>query len=262
MRVRLFALVGCAALGVVGCGGAGGGGDDTNVPPGEMCPTGESPMMAAYTLDSGRLQWVACSPDEGLFIAEAASDDTVWVLAPGGEPIALDARTGVELGRGSEAEFPNSVPDDADRLMRSSPVVDGVYVTAGQDDPLVGVDYATHTPLWENVGLLVYDDVWAIGDGAVFAMSGGRVVGYEIADGAVRWEVGALGEAIGWPWHVADGRLYLLWFNVQVLSTSDGSTIWETNYPHPASGFPRMFGVVTNDDTVFVSFTAIPSGGD
>lgn len=288
MRVRLLVLAGCVTLGVVGCGDDGKGGVDSvateeslppaslnidpNAPPGEMCPTGEWPIVAAHALDSGRLIWVACNPDPGMFIAEVASEDTVWVLEldVAEVPIAFDARTGAELGRGTEADFPHGVPDDADWHMRYSPAVDGVYVTAGQDDPLRGVDHATQTQLWENVGFLAYDDVWAIGDGAVFAMKwdtsgqqrGGWVVGYNIADGTVRWEVDALAEPTGWPWHVADGRVYLLWYNVQVLSTTDGSTIWETKYPQPEGGFPRMFGVVANDKMVFVSFTAIPSGGD
>ena len=114
-----------------------------------------------------------------------------------------------------------------------------------------------------------YDDVWAVGDGAVFAVNRAelregvrntQVVGYKIASGEVRWE--RMTDGYLWPWHVRGDRLFVLWDNLEVVDTSDGRVIWETDYESPASGFPRMTVAVANDDFVFVSFTVVASGGD
>ena len=53
-----------------------------------------------------------------------------------------------------------------------------------------------------------------------------------------------------------------MWNNLQVLATDDGSVLWETHYPEPSSGFPRMMGGAVNSQSVFVSFTSEGSGGD
>jgi hypothetical protein len=48
--------------------------------------------------------------------------------------------------------------------------------------------------LWTQPGSPPYDDVWAIGDGAVFVVDGnlsaggGRIVAYELDSGEMRWE--------------------------------------------------------------------------
>ena len=96
----------------------------------------------------------------------------------------------------TRTRFVSEVPADADRPVETPPVIDGVQLTGGQDDPMVGVDAATSETLWTQPGHLVYDDVWAVGDGAVFAMETflgdgspkpPALVGYEVATGDVRW---------------------------------------------------------------------------
>jgi hypothetical protein len=58
-------------------------------------------------------------------------------------------------------------------------------------------------------GNLVYDDVWAVGDGAVFAFerraTGNVLVGYDISSGVSRWQH-ALTEEFR-PFHVVDRQL-------------------------------------------------------
>ena len=51
-----------------------------------------------------------------------------------------------------------------------------------------------------------------------------------------------------------------MWTNVALIATDDGSTIWRTDYPE--AQFPRMTGLASNDHSVFVAFSAVPSGGD
>jgi hypothetical protein len=141
-------------------------------------------------------------------------------------------------------------------------------VTGGQDDPLVGLDAATGEEIWRVVGIPVYDDVWATDDDAVYvlardssgATSGSWIAAYDVASGAERWRTET--DVLGWPWHVARGRLFAMWFDLQVIDTTDGSTVWGTSFGQPSTGFPRMFGAVTNDRVVFVSFTSVQAGGD
>ncbi len=105
--------------------------------------------------------------------------------------------------------------------------------------------------------------------GAVFAVENNLVpedpqppalVAYEVATGDVRWHRDLA--AYLWPWHVNGERLLVMWNNLQVLATDDGSLLWETHYPEPRSGFPRMMGGAVNSRSVFVSFTSEWSGGD
>jgi hypothetical protein len=61
---------------------------------------------------------------------------------------------------------------------------------------------------------------------------------------------------------VTGERLLVMWNNLEVAATDDGSVLWETNYPLTESGFPRMMGGLANSESVFVSFTSRWSGGD
>ena len=112
--------------------------------------------------------------------------------------------------------------------------------------------------------MLVYDDVWAVGDGAVFAVergdTGSVLAAYEVASGETRWQTALT--AYLWPWHVIGERLLVMWTNLQMVATGDGKVLWETEYAEPPSGFPRMMGGVANTRSVFVSFTTVRSGGD
>jgi hypothetical protein len=238
----------------------------------ELCGERGWPVVAAYDLVDGHLRWSACSPEGGLFVMAAASEDTVWVsrfTSTGQEYVAFDAGSGNELRRTTPAEFESDVPAEADKSVETPPVIDGVQLAGGQDDPMTGTDAATGTTLWTQPGHLAYDDAWAVGDGAVFAVENEYVpdkpappalVGYEVATGEVRWRHELT--AYLWPFHVTGERLLVMWNNLQVLATDDGSVLWETHYPEPRSGFPRMMGGAVNSQTVFVSFTSEPSGGD
>jgi outer membrane protein assembly factor BamB len=240
--------------------------------PAEMCPEGASPMAAAYDVDNGDFRWAACPPAGGLFLMAAASEDTVWVeetkeTSARSTYIAMDADTGEELWRGDESRFLDEVPDDADRPVDTPPLVDGVQLDGGQQVPMTGTDAASGDPLWTQPGHLVYDDVWAVGDGAVFAGEDDydsddpkppALVAYEIDSGEVRWER----DSFQPPWHVMGERLLVMWNNLEVVATDDGSVLWETNYPLTTSGFPRMMGGLINSESVFVSFTSRWSGGD
>ena len=86
------------------------------------------------------------------------------------------------------------------------------------------------------------------------------LVAYEVTSGAIRWQNELAAHM--WPWHVAGERVLVMWTNVQVVATGDGTVLWETHYPEPATGFPRMMGGVANSRSVFVSFTSQPSPGD
>ena len=107
---------------------------------------------------------------------------------------------------------------------------------------------------------MVYDDAWAVGNGAVFAVEQPALVAYEVATGDVRWRRD-LAEYL-WPWHATGEWLLVMWNNLQVAATDDGSVLWDTAYPETPTGFPRMMGRLANSDSVFVSFTSESSGGD
>jgi outer membrane protein assembly factor BamB len=91
------------------------------------------------------------------------------------------------------------------------------------------------------------------------------MVAYEVATGDVRWRIEATMETTDFvlltPWHVTGERLLAMERNLQVLATDDGSLLWETNYPEPASGL-NMHGGLANSESVFVSFTSVGSPGD
>lgn len=244
--------------------------DEPGPVPAEMCPKEAWPVAAAYELETGNFQWATCTPEGGLFLPAAASEDTVWVVGGQPEYRAFDAASGKELWRGDQTRFVSEVPADADRPVETPPVIDGVQLTGGQDDPMVGVDAATSETLWTQPGHLVYDDVWAVGDGAVFAMETllgdgspkpPALVGYEVATGDVRWRRETTFTGPG-PWHVSGERLLAMWYSLQVLATDDGSVLWEIGYPEPSGGFPRLMGGLANSQSVFVTFTSEASGGD
>lgn len=239
----------------------------TNPEPGAMCAQGSSPIMAAYDIDSGAFQWVACAEGGGMFLAVAASADRVWVEEPGEttQQFVLDAATGEVLDAASAGE----VPDDADHWTKGPPSAEGVHVRGGQDDPLVGVDTATGAVVWQAAGHPYFDNVWAHGDGAVFvdawdptgATPGGWIAAYEIVSGAERWRWAQEGTYAS-PWHVTGERLFAMGPDLWVLDTQDGTVLWHTSYGESATGYPRMFGALANDDSVFLAFTSVPSGGD
>jgi outer membrane protein assembly factor BamB len=249
------------------CGGSDGdsGAVDPGPTPAEMCADGW-PIAAAYDRETGGFQWASCTPEGGLFLMEAASDDTVWLQKSGveSEHWELDAATGTVSARGEGVNSVSDVPDDADRPVDTPPEIDGVQLGGGQGVPTTGTDATTGELLWTQPGTLAYGDTWPVGDGAVFAReqngASSATVAYEVGTGAERWRTPEPGYL--WPWHVEGDRLLVMWDNLRVLDTADGSVVWETAYPVPPNGFPRMMGGLANDESVFVSFTSEPSGGD
>jgi outer membrane protein assembly factor BamB len=150
--------------------------------------------------------------------------------------------------------------------VETPPLIDGVQLGGGQDEPMTGTNASSGEMLWTQPGNLVYGDVWPVGDGAVFATENETtfdLVAYEVATGDVRWRRN-LSEPLG-PWHVIhDDRLLAMWNNLEVVATDDGTVRWRTEYPKPLSGpiYPRMMGGLANSKSVFVSFTSVASGGD
>ena len=237
-----------------------------------LCPTMSTPVVAAFDLEVGELRWVACLEGTGLYMPEAATGDSVYVAridqSTGNKVvIAYDASSGEEQWRGGDTRLAAEVGDDADRPVRDlNPTIDDVVLSGGQQESLAAVDASTGGSLWEQpAARLAYDDVWAVGDGAVYAVENDgtpnmELVAYELRTGDVRWRR-PLSEPM-YPWHVAGDRLFAMWNNLNVIDTNSGNVVWETVYPIPTDGFPRLFGAVANDDTVFVTFTTETSGGD
>jgi hypothetical protein len=147
------------------------------------------------------------------------------------------------------------------------PELDGLRLKGGQDDALVVSDASTGEKIWSVMDHLAYDDVWAVGDDAVYMAhieestagpSPWTLRAYELQTGEVRWEVEPTSES--YPWWVADGRVFSMWTDLTVLSTDTGEVLWATDYETP--GFPGMRGVLANSTSVFVTFASAWGGGD
>ena len=232
--------------------------------PGDMCEAKSEPVVAAYNIDNGDLRWVACTLVDpvrrGILDVSA---DVVWIelISPNGEQrlVGHAKADGAAQPAGSDAP-----PLPTRTGPAPWPEVDGVRIVSPQEGPTSGEDAISGSNLWTQPGSSVYDDVVASGDGAVFVMdrqtADRTIVAYEARTGAVRWlrDLGSDNDA--WPWHVENGRLFAIWDDIVVVSTGDGSVLWRTRYPE--AEFPRMTGVDADGDTVFVAFSALPSGGD
>ena len=228
--------------------------------PADMCAADSSPVAAAYDLASGAFQWAACGEGQVRRDVVGVSDEAVEVevFASSSGPqqlLAFAANDGSALpASGTQPTLPGP----------AGPGPDGYRVEGGQDDPTSVFDTATGELVWTHPGSPVYDDVWAVGDGAVFVMKLGatppfHLIAYELASGDTRWEIEP-DPADVWPWYVDGNVLYAIWTNLALISTADGSTIWRTDYPNVE--FPRITGVRANSDTVFVAFSTVASGGD
>ena len=232
--------------------------------PFEMCPAGELPQVVAYAYDGTEVRWASCTDEVAYRGLLPVTDGVVYVGAFDGL-IALDAETGEEI-EDPPPPPPSGIdePETQDGFTRVE--VGDYVVTGGQDDP-TSVLAVNGVAGWTQPGVWAYDDVWAIDDGAVFAVERATdtLVAYELDSGDTRWSYqgDSYGEGL-WPWNAVDGRLYTLWFNLQVRATSDGALIWRTDYPvdeMSATGL-HMTGVETDGSSVFVSFTTGSSGGD
>ena len=246
-------------------GGAGGR------RPAAMCDAPESVTLVAYALADGAYRWHLCGTGSTWYDLVAASSDTVYVSDIGSsssDVLAIDASTGAVTATLSRAEVFAEVPDDAATPMHAAPHLEDVRLSGGQDDPLVAVDAATGAALWSANDPLAYDDVWAVGDGAVYMghvepngdeLPTPSLRAYELRTGAVRWEVPMTTGAY-YPWWFGDGLVFALWTDVTVVASDTGEVLWATDYA--TDTFPGMRGVLANDDTAFVTFTSQWGGGD
>ncbi|MET0907943.1 MAG: PQQ-binding-like beta-propeller repeat protein [Ilumatobacteraceae bacterium] len=274
MRRRSFRLrqVGVTAVGVLvvpalgACGDSDGDTESAapsvavSPPLDEMCGDGQVPQAVAYDLDDGSFRWASCAEGNAYRSVRAVTDDAVYVQsstgASGGETLALDPANGRVL-----IDAPALPP-----VQSSGPSieVDGFTVTGGQDDPTTVSD-ADGNELWSQPGVWVYDDVWAIDDGAVFAFEreSSRLVAYELESGEIRWEYAGDPYAEGlWPWHAEDGRVYTMWNNVQVRDAGTGDLRWATAYPPPPNPDWRLSGVDADSEAVYVGVGTAASSGD
>ena len=247
-----------------GTGGAEGTASNTTRP----CAQEGQPALAAYNRKTGALKWAVCATDNVRRDVLQATDKAVYLATSErgtAKVTAYDTASGEELPDGGPAnERPASTPRTGPY---ENPAVDGVRIEGGQDDATSAVDASTGKVLWSQPGSPPYDDVWAIGDGAVFVINRRgptppQLVAYELKSGATRWKLDGVDPygAMGWPWFVEGKEVFTIWSNLAVISTRDGKTRWQTNYPR--AEFPRMTGVRANATLVFVAFSSIASGGD
>jgi outer membrane protein assembly factor BamB len=231
----------------------------TEPAPDEMCDQGSVPQAAAYGFDNGTLRWVSCTDELAWRTVRAVTDDAVYIVTESQAVTALDPSSGDVLG---EAPPP---PPENDPGHPPVIEVDGVRVR-GEQGTGVSVTGANGVELWTRPGGWVYGDVWAIDDGAVFAVENhSDLVAYDLHSGDVRWAHRGDPYAEGlWPWHAEGQRIYSMWGNLQVRSTVDGAVIWATDYPWQGAptGSVRMSGVGIDDESVFVAFASASSGGD
>lgn len=204
---------------------------------------GGGSAIVALDRATGEQRWSVAQ--QGGYDNPVIADDLVVISTESGA-VALDLQTGAERWRAA-SQLPG-VPGG---------VVDGTLVWGGQDDPTSGIDLATGEVLWTQPGRTTYDDVFAIGNGAVFVFgidedgSGeSTATAYEVATGETRWRRN-LGPQFGpWPYSANDDVVVAVDPNVMVLSTGDGSERWST----PAAGATvRYVGAVMNGDAVFVT---------
>jgi outer membrane protein assembly factor BamB len=254
-----------------GTGSSGDGPILTDPVPSDLCPAGSAPEVVAYEFDGSDVRWASCTDQVGYRSLLPVTDGVVYVATYENGSVtnmtALDAATGDPVEDAPPPPPPRgSVEGQPDTGAAARVEVGDITVVGGQDNGIRAL--ADGEPLWTQPGVWVYDDVWAIDDGAVFAIernAAARLVGYEVATGEVRWshEGDPYREGL-WPFHAVDGRLYTLWSNIQVRSTADGALWWRTDYPADemeAAGL-RMTGVDTDGTNVFVSFATEASGGD
>ncbi len=204
---------------------------------------------------------MSCTDELAWRTVRAVTDDAVY-LETGNtrELTALDSASGEVLRATSP---PPPIDDRSAGPQRIE--VDGVFVSGDQMSRVWATD-ANGVELWTRPGGWVYGDVWAIDDGAVFAVENqSDLVAYDVQTGNVRWAHRGDPYAEGlWPWYAEGQRVYSMWGNLQVRSTVDGTVIWATQYPWQGAptGSVRMSGVGIDGETVFVAFASEASGGD
>jgi outer membrane protein assembly factor BamB len=233
----------------------------------------------AYGFDGDGVEWVSCTEEVGYRSLLPTADGVVYVATfAQGAPskvTALDAASGEPVEDAPPPPPPRGTMEgdtvEGDTVEGESYTgeparieVGDITIVGGQDDGVRAI--SGEGTLWSQPGSFAYDDVWAVDDGAVFAVEErSRLVAYEVETGEVRWsyEGDPYREGL-WPFDARDERVYTLWSNLQVRATGDGELLWRTDYPADemeATGL-RMSGVDTDGTNVFVSFADEASGGD
>jgi hypothetical protein len=182
--------------------------------------------------------------------------DTVTIPMGPSTLVAVDASTGATLWQGPRLDHPAAADGYVVGYVHS-----GMGSASGPNYGVVVVDAATGEQLWSKPGRESYGDLWAIGDGAVFVNDIGDdslpdVVGYELESGDERWRR-PTGESLpSDPQQVVEDGVVVLWNDLALLSTADGTTRWTI----PASVSPEtpMSSTGHNATSVFVSFNGLP----
>ncbi len=180
--------------------------------------------------------------------------DTVTIPMGPSRLIAVDASTGATLWQGPRLDHPTAadgyVVGYDHSWMGSSPTPEWEVIV---------IDARTGEQLWSRPGRESYGDLWAIGDGAVYVNaindnSTPSVVAYELESGDERWRLSPE-SMLSEPQQVVDDGVALLWNDLAMLSTTDGTTRWTI----PASVSPEtpMSSVGHNSASVFVSFNGL-----
>jgi outer membrane protein assembly factor BamB len=194
--------------------------------------------------------------DGGVIVVngDAPSGETVTIPLGPSVLVAVDGSTGATLWRGPRADHPAAADGYVVGYVHS-----GGGSSSGPSSEVVVADATTGEHLWSRPGSESYGDLWAIGDGAVYvdAVDDGfpyDVVAYELESGDERWRRTTESMPSD-PQQVADDGVVLLWNDLAMLSTTDGTTRWTI----PASVSPEtpMSSVGHNAASIFVSFNGL-----
>jgi hypothetical protein len=195
--------------------------------------------IAGIGADSREVRWRFPATTEMQPLA--SSDDVVVVTAPDGPPVGFDIHSGARLWQADTA--PGGVVGVG---------AGGVVAWGGQADPTSALDMASGAWLWSGQpGHTAYDNVWAVGDGAVFVVDGGRTIAYDLHSGTTRWQAKAGAGLVDEPWLVAGQDLFSVGGELAALSTTNGATRWVAPIP---SERLHIQGVAANTATAFASF--------
>jgi outer membrane protein assembly factor BamB len=230
-----------------------GGGPVTTGPDGKPPPLMEGNGYSGIDRATGAKRWSAMvyAPQQPEGSAPfAAVEGAVVVLPPG--PNGVDAATGATLWTSPERIGGGATGDS------------GVIVFAGQDDDVTVLDAATGVQAWTAPGKVAYDDVIAVGSGAVYVVDGDHLVAYELESGSVRWSQPQDPQQLTQPWLVDGTTLFTMWWNLEARSTDDGTIAWHTDYPTKEEyvAGPRMISAASNGEMVAVGFASGSLGGD
>ena len=181
--------------------------------------------------------------------------DTVTIPMGPSTLIAVDASTGATLWTGPRLDHPAAADGYVVGYVHSG------MGSSGPNSEVVVVDSTTGEQLWSQPGRESYGDLWAIGDGAVYVNGFGDdslpdVVAYELDSGDERWRH-STESVLSDPQQVVDDGVVLLWSDLAMLSTPDGTTRW--TIPASVSPDTPMSSVGHNSASIFVSFNGLQS---